>query len=319
MKVLYSSKEIRDAVNSLFAAPVNGERRVALVAYIGAQASQFLPDPKGLEIICALEPGATSARALELLKNNGARIRQSNRLHMKVYFSSARGAVICSANASSNGLSGAGLKEAGVLVDAQEVDIAKLIEYANPRSILAVDLKKLELAGDQLAAKLRRKIPEDCRIERKFAEWESATDTDRCPWKIQGYSGEAEIVPELKEYGIDNDRGWNFILNTTPVRLSPGDWVLCFDYSLAETDPYWMYIDHVVKVHPGSTGFQAEFDAQAVQIGPLANYAEPPFTLDLRTKEALFKAIEQIGVETLDLLDDINAPKELIEAIRQYY
>ena len=147
MKVLYSSKEIRKAVKRLFAAPAPDDRRVALVAYVGAQASKFLPDPNGLEIICALEPGATSARALELLKNNGARIRQSNRLHMKVYFSSARGAVICSANASSNGLSGAGLKEAGVLVDAQEVDIARLIAYAKPRSISAVDLKMLELAG----------------------------------------------------------------------------------------------------------------------------------------------------------------------------
>ena len=190
MKVLYSSKEIRKAVKRLFAAPAPDDRRVALVAYVGAQASKFLPDPNGLELICALEPGATSARALELLKNNGARIRQSNRLHMKVYFSSARGAVICSANASSNGLSGAGLKEAGVLVDAQEVDIARLIAYAKPRSISAVDLKMLELAGGQLAAKLQRKIPEDCRIERTFAEWESAKY--RCPWKIQGFDGEAD-------------------------------------------------------------------------------------------------------------------------------
>ena len=83
-----------------------------------------------------------------------------------------------------------------------------------------------------------------------------------------------------------------------------------------------MYIDRVVPVlnRPENEGaFEPDYNAQAVQIGPLANYPELPFTLDLRTKKALFKAIAQIGVETLDLLRNINAPKELIEAIRQYY
>ena len=100
MEVLYSSNELRDAINRVLASPAADERRVALVAYVSGRAQEFLPDPKGLEIVCWLQPGSTDHLTLRRLRERGARIYQSERMHMKVYWSSRRGCVICSANAS---------------------------------------------------------------------------------------------------------------------------------------------------------------------------------------------------------------------------
>ena len=44
--------------------PQPGDRRVALVAYVGGEAQAFLPDPNGLELVCWLQPGATDALTL---------------------------------------------------------------------------------------------------------------------------------------------------------------------------------------------------------------------------------------------------------------
>src|SRR5437762_14119761 len=98
MRVLYTSAEIHDEIKRIFTRPKKNERRVALVAYVGEQAEAFLPDPPGLTVICALEPGSTSPDVLDRLNRRGATVMSSERLHMKVYWSSLRGCVICSAN-----------------------------------------------------------------------------------------------------------------------------------------------------------------------------------------------------------------------------
>ena len=87
-KILYRSAELYDAIRSTLSSPEPGERRVVLVAYVGKSAQAFLPHPKGIEIVCALEPGATSAETLIQLRDRGAKISQPERLHMKVFWSS---------------------------------------------------------------------------------------------------------------------------------------------------------------------------------------------------------------------------------------
>jgi hypothetical protein len=48
MRVLYSSGELHDSIKEVLAAPELGDRRVALVAFVGGSAQGFLPDPDGL-------------------------------------------------------------------------------------------------------------------------------------------------------------------------------------------------------------------------------------------------------------------------------
>src|SRR4051812_18295669 len=92
--LLYTSADLHHAIKKTLGSPQCDERRVALVAYVGAGAEAFLPDVKGLEIICSLTPGATSAETLIRLRQRGAKLLQSPRLHMKVYWSSLKGTVI---------------------------------------------------------------------------------------------------------------------------------------------------------------------------------------------------------------------------------
>jgi hypothetical protein len=73
-KILYSSLELHDAINDILAEPQSHDRRVVLVAFVGGQAEAYLPDPKGLEIVCWLQPGSTDALTLERLQKRGAKI-----------------------------------------------------------------------------------------------------------------------------------------------------------------------------------------------------------------------------------------------------
>jgi hypothetical protein len=83
--ILYNSSEIGDCIKKIMANPLDGQRRVVLVAYIGRDYASFLPDPKDIEIVCSPTPGATRAEAVAGLQRVGAKIQFSDKLHMKVY------------------------------------------------------------------------------------------------------------------------------------------------------------------------------------------------------------------------------------------
>src|SRR5882762_3177429 len=111
-KVLYTSGAIYKQIQGLFGKPTPKDRRVVMVAYVGADALKFLPNPKGIRVICSPVLG-TSHVALEELKKRGATVEASDRLHMKVYWSERNGCVMASANLSRNALGMKGLNEAG--------------------------------------------------------------------------------------------------------------------------------------------------------------------------------------------------------------
>jgi hypothetical protein len=83
-RVLYTAGEIHSHLKALFSSPLPGDRRVALVAYLGADAPQLLPHPRQVQIVCSPEPLATSHVAVQKLQARGAVVRFSDRLHMKV-------------------------------------------------------------------------------------------------------------------------------------------------------------------------------------------------------------------------------------------
>src|ERR1017187_5279910 len=107
--VLYNSADIHSRVKHLFGEASRGDRRVALVAYVGVDGEKYLPHPEALRVICNPTAGGTDPNTLRSLIKNGANVQVSDRLHMKVYWSSRRGCVITSANASSNALGRNGL------------------------------------------------------------------------------------------------------------------------------------------------------------------------------------------------------------------
>lgn len=75
------------------------------VAFWGRGAESLIGNPDGrkVRLICNLKMGGTNPEVIETLMKAGADIRQSDRLHAKVYIGDSQ-AVIASANASINGL-----------------------------------------------------------------------------------------------------------------------------------------------------------------------------------------------------------------------
>jgi hypothetical protein len=92
-EVLYTSGAIHSRIKKLFSKTEPKDRRVVLVAYVGADALKFLPNPKGIRVICSPVLG-TDPGAVQTLKARGAIVEASDRLHMKVYWSERNGCVI---------------------------------------------------------------------------------------------------------------------------------------------------------------------------------------------------------------------------------
>jgi hypothetical protein len=130
-RVLYNSTAVRSAIVNLFR--TGGSARVAISAFVGDGADAYLPCPKGLRLICSPTPGATNPRTLRLLMSKGVTVEFVERLHMKVYWAEGRGAVVASANLSANAMGIGGLKEAGVLLPPDEVDIGRILKQLKPR------------------------------------------------------------------------------------------------------------------------------------------------------------------------------------------
>lgn len=119
MKFLYGS-ELTGRIKEL----CRTEGRIDLaIAYWGSGALELLPLEPGrtnVRIVCCLSGGKS---APEVIHQFGERARQCDNIHAKVIWTS-KGAIVSSANASSNGLPGeeslaSGLLEAGIFVDEQ--------------------------------------------------------------------------------------------------------------------------------------------------------------------------------------------------------
>lgn len=308
MKILYSSADLHTAIKRVLGSSSRSDRRLAIVAYIGAGAPAFLPNPAGLQIVCAMQPGATSAEALIRLRRKGATIRQSSNLHMKVYSSSSRGAIVCSANASGRALGRQGLKEAGIWLPPGALDVDRLLRYVKPRPISNADLKALASAADRITAAVPRPRSEREPEVPSLAEW--LASEDRKPAKLgwfdfDGDSSQAAKLESSKQYGKSEP---SIYLDCGKGHLRQGDWVLQFN---ADTglNAGWMYVDFVVKVARTDTkAYNRRFPYQAVQVHSSRRYPDPPFLLDVRSRKAIVKAAKTFGKTRFDSLHSAIIP-----------
>lgn len=310
ISILYSSDKLRDRISSILVNPENDERRVALVAYVGGQAQEFLPDPNGLEIVCWLQPGSTDHLTLTRLKERGARIYKSERMHMKVYWSSRRGCVICSANASGKALGGGIQKEAGVYLPPSTVDIEQLWEYARPTPIEDADLRHLEHENQRAPhhfPNLTSEPPPD------FLEWRrlfGRPDWKLGTWEVSGALSTAAVDRAKKTYGVH--KPFNY-LYARDGELKDYDWVLSFKLP-GVTYIRWIKVDFIVPMSNDDDEFYADMPLQAVQVHRPNSY-RPPFRADAAFSGAFKKAIKKFGVENLaDFRREPPAP-ELLDLV----
>jgi hypothetical protein len=253
------------------------------------------------------KPGATSADALIRLRERGALIRQSDRLHMKVYLSSNRGSVICSANASSHALGRNGLKEAGVFLPPGAVEMGRLLQYVRPRPISDADLRKLARASDRLSA--GRPHSRSSIEPASLREW--LASEGRKKWKLGWWDEAGAIAKVVKaeaqaRYGIAEPAS---SLNCRKNDHHAGDWVLEFRRE-GGRNASWTYIDFVRKVSPSDKrAYNRAYPYQAAQVHAASYYPAPPFVLDAVARKAIAGAVKEFGSARIENLRSVNVPK----------
>lgn len=294
-EVLYRSAAIKKKINELFDAPGKSDRRVALVAYIGQDYADYLPSPRGVDVVCNPTPGATSVIAVDGLRKAGALVRFSDKLHMKVYWSKARGCVITSANLSKNALGVRGLKEAGVWLEPNGVDIDKLVKEAQPYVATNSSIERLRIEEERYERALASIGRREADNGFQYLDWCGLSPVARTPWKLGSYNGDDSVADAARkrlkdEFNRDEPKNYHGVSRKGSV--CEGDWLLQFEYDYEKGkvigDPDWMFVDFVVPFgRPGSDPFQA------IQVHETSSYERPPFRLTVQFKNAFSAAVKE--------------------------
>lgn len=316
-KILYTSAEVRKTIIDLFATAKG--RRVAITAFVGKGAEAYLPKSAGIELICWPKAGGTNPNALRVLMKKGVVIRFADNLHMKVYWTEDKGAVITSANLSTNALGSGNLRELGIFVPSDTLDIEKIIHTIKPRQVTKKELDQLEIEHRSYHRKnpnISGKMPDP-----SFLEW--CESPMRNTWKI-GYWGETMPVSQAakmqsyEQYSVSNP---NDFIGCKANTYSKGDWILTFRINRNKpVDLSWLFVDFIIKTDRKDKAYNSEFPYQAVQVWSISHYSEKPFNIrDQRFRNALSLALQKYGIAKFDREDPSKPPKRLLELIRANY
>ncbi len=302
-RILYSSAEINRGIRQLFADPDITKKRIVIVAYIGRDATDFLPSPQGVRVICSPSPMATSFSGICALQGRGASVEFADGLHAKVYWSEGRGCVLTSANLSMRALGMGGLKEVGIFLQDTDFDIEALLKVVCPRHPTSGELGKLRKA-EELAKLMIKRIGIGSGRETKrttFLDWYK--NHDQVNWKLGWWTISAPAAKEAKsksyiEYGVKSPAEH---INCAPGTILPNEWVLMVELTAKSAKSIqWMFSEFIVRVKKTERGiFEKSYPNQAVQPLPSRRYHEPPFLIDTSFRSALRAAIKACQPSTI--------------------
>lgn len=315
-KILYNSFEVRRAVVEMFRS--SRGRRVAISAFVGEGAEAYLPKPKGLQLICWPKAGGTNPNVLRKLIKRGVDVFFADGLHMKLYWSDDNGAIITSANLSTNALGSGNLKEIGAFLESQEVDIDLLIQLLKIRPASFEELKRLDSSHKRYVVRNRG----EGRIAShagSFDEWYELPF--RPKWKLGWIEGSVELSSNAKaisesEYGVPHPENW---ISCRSGEYQRFDWILTFTLERFPTEFGWMFTDYVAKVSKSDKVFDKECPYQAVQVWPKRSYPVPPFSVrGKQFQRAFSKAVSKFGVSRIKKLRSSKPPKRLVDLIYEF-
>jgi hypothetical protein len=317
-RVLYTSPDVRQAINKVFQNAK--KRRVAIVAFVGEGAEAYLPHPKGLQLYCWPKAGGTDPHTLRKLIKRGVKAFFVDRLHMKVYWGEDSGAVITSANLSTNALGSGNLKETGVFLSPEEVDIDRLIKSLKYRPASGKELRQLDRLHKRYKVQNREQLRARV-LQQSYGEWYKSPFRQK--WRIGLLGGYVKLAEragkESKEkYGIAKPSNW---LSGRCNDYKQGDWVLTFWLKKGRpTKLEWRSIDYSVKVSPSEKGvYDCDNPCQYVQVFPKNRYPPPPFRLDKPIRRAVFEAIQDFNPSTIEKLESTMAPRDLIDLMYKHW
>jgi hypothetical protein len=315
MRILDSSAAIRKAITDLMAP--GKARRVAITAFVGDGARAFIRNPKGVEIICWPKAGGTNPLELRRLKKAGARIRFADRVHMKVYWAARRGTIITSANLSTNALGTGNLKEFGVFLPADAVNIDDVIESIKSRPLNNKDLQELELEHRKLSVSQRRQVDKIDKV--LYPEWFSLRPLNQ--WKLGWWDEDCALAKNAEEI-IRTDFGRRTACDWVTSKegdYKKHDWVLSFQLTKkGATGPRWIYVELLEKVNRNDErAFYEDRPYQAIQVWSPKHYTSPPFVITKNFRTALRQASLALGVSRIKKLRSVRPPSALLAMIEK--
>jgi len=310
-EVLYTAKSVRGAINTILCDPA--DERVVISAFVGDGAEDLLPSAEGIQLICSPTPGGTNPNALRILMSKGVAVRFVDRLHMKVYWSSSHGAVITSANLSLNALGIGGLKEIGVRLSSDQIDIRRIVESIRPRAVTDAELKKLDLAHRAFVARNGRTGSSRTIT---FDEWYSSPHREQ--WKMCVYAGvtglsKTGVVAVEREFGHGPYGG----IDARKGHFETQDWVLCvYMPNNKITRIEWFYVERIVTIPRRDPAWSRSWPMEALQINELRSYPPPPFKHDLQLRLDLNTVMTRSDVQKLK--HSRTPPSSLLKRLRDH-
>lgn len=309
--MLYNSRDVRKAIITLFGD--SGKRRVAISAFVGEGAEAFLPRPKGLELYCWPKAGGTNPNTIRKLIARGAKVFFADALHIKAYWSKDKGAIITSANLSTNALGSGDLKETGILLASNDLDIDRLIHSFKSRPASAKELRQLDRLHKKYRANNRGSF-ESHRTVQSFEEWFESPFREQ--WKLAVITGEVNLAKKAKtrskeDYGVSKPKHW---ISSKCRDYNVDDWVLTFWVKNGRpVELSWLTVDFFVEISPSDNAYSKQNPCQYVQVWSRSRYPPPPFKPDRTFARALAKAIQDFGLSRIERL--AKAPKSLVDLI----
>lgn len=315
-KILYTSSDVRKTIIDILGKSKG--RRVVITAFVGDGAEAYLPNPKGIELVCWLKAGGTNPEAIRKLIKNGVKVYFAEALHMKVYWTEDCGVVISSANLSMNALGSGNLREIGVLLPSAKFDINKVIQKIKPKKVDKKELDQLESA--HRAYYKSNKVRREKVGAPSFLEW--ADNSLRSEWRIGFSDGEAPTSLAVKkllrtQFNVSEPNDFICCPKNT---YQENDWILNFQIkNNAPIKIDWMFVDFVTKMQKSDEAYSTKYPYQAVQVWSSNRYPLPPFKIDARFKRALTIALKKFGVEKFKNADPYKPSKILIDLISKSY
>lgn len=285
-------------------------------AFVGSGSELYLPKPEGIELICWPKPGSTNPNTIRELIKRGVSVSFSSQMHVKLYWTLDKGAVVTSANLSSAALGSGGQIEIGIYVDSSAIDIEKVLRYAQPHPVNANSLRSLEFAHHEFIKKnphehIRTRKPRD------FNAWFDSVGREAwkfTTWDVGGINLSSNAKTLLKEEF--EKKACNSWMSAGASDCHDNDWILC----LRETSKRlgaasWMFAHFVVPVPTRERKkLNDGFPAQILQVGSLRNYEQPPFSLkSKKVQSAIKRAYKELRIE------EPNPTRKFIEKIHKYY
>jgi phosphatidylserine/phosphatidylglycerophosphate/cardiolipin synthase-like enzyme len=287
-RVLYTSSEVRSAIVELFEDP--HAERIAISAFVGDGARAYLPHPAGIRLLCSPTPGATNPSELRYLLGKGVRVDFVDSLHMKIYWAKKRGAIITSANLSTNAMGTGGLKEAGVLLPADEIDIKRVLRHLKWRpakpNLRLLDRKHREYYKHVGWIGQKRSVP-------SYVEWFDSPEREQ--WRIFLYSTRSYDLSKAIMQKVRQEfdtKPYEWIWSTSP-NVRENDWILCGFTSAGRLGrPYWLFADRVFAVPKSDANYDREFPYEVIQIHSTKHYPPPPFSVTDKFRRSLTRVLD---------------------------